>query len=121
MKKSKKQATATSRNIRITPRKARLVLDLIRNKDVSEMKDQLSVNPKKSAKLILKVLNSAIANAKQKELKIDDLTIDNATAGEGISMKRRWLKSRGRATVYKKTLSHVTITVSEKNIKGQEK
>lgn len=108
-----KQATAKIKSLKIAPRKVRLVLDLIRNKKAIDMLDMLKFSDKKAAKDIIKLIKAALASAKEIELDQEKLIISKAQADEGLSMKRRWLKSRGRATGYKKSFSHVTLCVSE--------
>lgn len=108
-----KLATARIKSLKIAPRKVRLILDMIRNKKAVEMMNMLKFSDKKAAKDIIKLINSALASAKEKEMDEEKLIISKAQADEGLSMKRRWLKSRGRATGYKKSFSNVTLCVSE--------
>jgi len=109
------EATATASHIRITPRKARLVLDLIRGKDVGEAIAILRHTPKGASPIIEKLLNSAIANAEHNyQLNPSNLKIAKAFANEGPTMKRFQPRSQGRAFRINKRTSHITLVVSEK-------
>jgi len=108
---------AEARNVRLTPRKARLVVDLVRDKDVNKALDTLSLLNKKAAPIIKKVINSALANAKHNfNLKGDNLYISKAYINAGSIMKRVNPKARGRADTIVKKLSHVTIYLSERKV-----
>ncbi len=102
-------------NLRISPRKVRLVIDLIRGLDVSEAKLQLNFLVKKSAKPILKLLDSAVANAKNNfKLNESDLYISEIFASEGPTLKRIMPRAMGRAFHIMKRTSHITIVLEEK-------
>jgi len=109
------EARATARYIRIAPRKARLVLDLIRGKDVEEAFAILRHTPKAASPIIEKLLNSAIANAEH-NYKMDPtkLKIVKAYADEGPIMKRYQPRARGQAFRINKRTSHITLVVAEK-------
>jgi len=109
-------------NLRISPRKVRLVIDLIRGLDVSEAKIQLNFLVKKSAKPILKLLDSAVANAKN-NFKLDEsnLYISEIFASEGPTLKRIMPRAMGRAFHIRKRTSHITIVLDEKVIKTDKK
>jgi large subunit ribosomal protein L22 len=102
-------------NLRISPRKVRLVIDLIRGLDVSEAKLQLNFLVKRSSKPILKLLDSAIANAKN-NFKLDEsnLYISEIFASEGPTLKRIMPRAMGRAFHIMKRTSHITIVLEEK-------
>ena len=109
------EAKASVSHIRIAPRKVRLVLDLIRGKDVGEAIAILRHTPKASSPVIEKLLNSAIANAEHNyQLNPSNLKISQAFANEGPVMKRFQPRSQGRAFSIKKRTSHITLVVSEK-------
>ena len=109
------EAKATATHIRITPRKARLVLDLIRGKDVGEAIAILRHTPKAASPIIEKLLNSAIANAEHNyQLSTSNLKVTKAFANEGPTMKRFQPRSQGRAFRINKRTSHITLVVSEK-------
>lgn len=106
---------AKLRYLRIAPRKVRLVLDLIRGKDVLSAAAQLEHLPKGSSRPLLKLLKSAEANAEH-NFKLDpkSLIIRQAFADEGPKLKRYQPHAFGRATVVMKRSSHVTIILSPK-------
>ena len=110
------EAYAIAKGVRIAPRKARLVIDLIRNKDVIEADHILSNLNKEAARIIRKVLTSATANA-ENNLGLDkaNLYVKEAYVNEGQTMKRARMGSRGHVDPIKKRTSHITVVVSEKN------
>jgi len=105
--------TARLRYLRIAPRKVRLVADLIRGKSVEEAQTVLSFTTKKAAQTLLKLLNSAIANAKNLELDPANLYIAKILVDEGPKYKRWIARARGRADQIQKKTSHVTIVLDE--------
>ena len=110
------EAKAIARGLRIPPRKARLVIDLVRGKNVAEA-DRICRNYNSSAaRLTLKVLTSAVANA-ENNLGLDKtkLYVSKAYVDEGQTLKRMKFGSRGHVDPIKKRTSHITIVVSEKN------
>ncbi len=109
------EARAIAKTVRIAPRKARLVIDLIRNKDVKEADKILANLNKESARLIRKVLTSACANA-ENNLGLDknNLYVKEAYINEGVTMKRMRFGSRGRVDPIRKRTSHITVVVSDK-------
>ena len=109
------EARATAKEVRTVPRKARLVIDLIRGKSVKEADIILKNLNKESARLIRKVLISAVANAEH-NLGLDktNLYVKEAYVNEGQTMKRMKFGSRGHVDPIKKRTSHITIVVSEK-------
>ncbi len=110
------EARAIAKNVRTVPRKARLVIDLIRGKSVAEADKILKNLNKESARLIHKVLVSATANAENNlGLKKENLVIEKAFIDEGLVMKRMKFGSRGHVDPIKKRTSHITIVVSDKN------
>ena len=110
------EARAIAKTVRIAPRKARLVIDLIRNKSVIEADHILSNLNKEAARIISKVLTSATANA-ENNLGLDknNLYVKEAYVNEGQTMKRARMGSRGQVDPIKKRTSHITVVVSEKN------
>ena len=110
------EAKAIAKGIKIAPRKARLVIDLVRGKNVIEADIILSNMNKEAARLIRKVLTSATANATNNlGLKKENLIVKEAYINEGQVMKRMKFGSRGHVDPIKKRTSHITIVVSEKN------
>lgn len=109
------EAKALAKTIRIAPRKARLVINLIRNKKVTEAELILSNLNKEAARIIKKVLNSAVANA-ENNLSLDKnkLYVKEAYVNEGATLKRARMGSRGHVDPIKKRTSHITIIVSDK-------
>lgn|SRR5690606_1865988 len=110
------EAKAVARKVRIAPRKARLVIDLIRGKHVSEADSILRNLNKEAARIIHKVLVSAVANA-DNNLKLDKekLYVTKALVNEGQTLKRIRFGSRGHVDPILRRTSHITIVVSEKN------
>ena len=110
-----KTATAMTRNARISPYKLRQVLELIRGKSAAKAVVILKFSNKRAAGIILKVLNSAMANAEHNYgMDIDKLYVHEAFADQGPMMKRFRPVSMGRAHPYVHKLSHVTITLGER-------
>ena len=109
------EARAIAKNVKIAPRKARLVIDLVRGKDVIEADIILSNLNKEAARLIRKVLTSAVANAENNlGLDKENLFVSEAYINEGITLKRMKFGSRGHVDPIKKRTSHIKIVVSEK-------
>lgn len=107
-------ARATAKTVRITARKARLVLDLIRNKSVGEAIAILENTPRSASPVIEKVLKSAIANAEHNfDLDVTRLYISKAYADEGPTMKRYRPRAKGAASGINKRTSHITVEVKE--------
>jgi len=116
------QVTAKLKYLRVTARKTREVIDLIRDKTATEAKVLLSFALRKSAIPVLKLLNSAITSAKN-DLSIDEenLYISKITVDEGPTLKRWHAMSRGRAYPIMKRSVHITIILSEINPKKEAK
>lgn len=109
------QAKAIAKQVRIAPRKVRLVVDLIRGKQVGEAVAILRHTPKAASPVVEKVLNSAIANAEHNyEMDVNNLVISEAFVDEGVTLKRFRPRAMGRASRINKRTSHITIVVSEK-------
>ncbi len=110
-----KDAKAIARHVRISPRKARAVIDLIRGKDLREAEAILKFTVHKGTESIGKVLQSAAANAEHNfEMNRDALFVKEAYVDGGPVMKRVMPRAMGRADIIKKRTSHITIVVSEK-------
>ena len=107
------EAKAIARYVRVTPRKADQVLQLIRGMRVDLAAEMLAFTPKHIARTIRKVLHSAVANAVAMEGKInvESMHVKQATAGAGPTMKRILPRAQGRATPILKRTSHITIVV----------
>ena len=108
-------AKAMARTVRVSPRKTRLVLDLIRGKNVADAIAILKFTPNKAARVVEKVLNSAIANAENNfDLDVENLVVSEAFVNEGPTMKRFRPRAKGSASPINKRTTHVTVVVSEK-------
>ena len=106
------EAKATAKYIRVSPRKARLVIDLIRGKKLREAEAILRFTPNRSAEAIAKVLKSAAANAENNlNLVKDELIVTKAYIDEGTSLKRFKPRSHGRADRMVHRTSHITVVV----------
>ncbi len=106
---------AQARYVRTSARKARLVCDHIRGKDVAEARAILAYTPRAASKAWSKLLESAVANAEHNhELLGDDLRIAAVHADEGPTLKRFRPRAMGRATRIRKRTSHLTITLTPK-------
>ncbi|MDP2741368.1 MAG: 50S ribosomal protein L22 [bacterium] len=110
------EITAKLRNLRTAPRKVRQVIDLVRGKKAIEAQSILLFTVNKSARHVLKLLNSAIASARH-DFSLDEsnLYISRIIADEGPKMKRSHPMSRGRAYPIEKRTSHITLILSEIN------
>jgi large subunit ribosomal protein L22 len=108
---------ALARFVRVPPRKARLVLDRIRGQAVGEALATLQATPRSAARLVEKVLRSAIANAEHNHevRRLDDLRVVEAAADDGPSMKRVQPRAMGRAFFIKHRTSHLRISVSDED------
>ena len=109
------QAMAVARNIRVSPRKLNLVAQSIRGKKVDRALTELTFSPKRIARDVKKVLQSAIANAENNhDLDVDDLVVAEASVGKNLVMKRFHARARGNAGGIEKFFSQITIVVEEK-------
>lgn len=109
------QAKAVVKSVRIAPRKVRLVVDLIRGKDVGQAISILRHTQRGASPIVEKVLNSAIANAEHNyELDPDNLIVSEVYVGEGATLKRFRPRAQGRASSINKRTSHITVVVTEK-------
>lgn len=108
------EAKATLSNYRQSPRKVRVVADLIRGKGAEDAVVTLSFVPKRSSGPIQKLLNSAIANAKNLGVPVENLVVKEIRVDGGKILYRRLPMSRGRAFTIRKRTSHLTLTLAEK-------
>ena len=109
-----KRPHAIARYVRISSRKVKIVIDLIRGKKVDEALAILMYTPKSAAPVALKLLNSAIANAENNlELNRDSLYVAETYANQGPTLKRYWARSHGRADMIHKRTSHITIVLDQ--------
>ena len=115
-------AFASARYVRITPMKARRVVDMVRGMSVEEARPLLKFAPQAAAETVLKVLNSAVANAETTEgLATNDLVISVAQVDEGPTMKRWRPRAQGRATRINKRTSHITLVVQPAEVAATAK
>ena len=109
------EAKATAKTVRIAPRKIRLVLDLVRGKDVEEAEAILKFMPNYGAEVAAKVLKSAVSNAvNNHQLAENRLYVKACYADEGQTMKRYRARAKGSAAPIMKRTSHVTFIVAER-------
>ena len=106
------EAKATVKYVRISPQKARRVVDLVRGRQVEEARRILRFSPLGASKTIEKALNSAVANAEQQPgVVAQNLVVDRAWVDEGPTLKRWRPRAYGRATKILKRTSHITLVV----------
>lgn len=106
---------AVAKTVRLSPRRARLVLDLVRGKDVAEAAAILKFTPNYAAEVASKVLKSAVSNAvNNHQLTESKLYVKACYADEGITMKRFRARAKGSAAPIMKRTSHVTFIVAER-------
>lgn len=105
-----KEVSATLRNLQISPRKVRLIADLIRGMAVEDARIQLAFSQKQAARPVLKLLNSAVANADHNfNLDVSTLRVKAIMVNEGPMLKRFTPRAFGRATMIRKRMSHIHI------------
>ena len=111
-----KRPRAVAKYVRISSRKVKVVIDLIRGKQVGEARAILLNTPKAASEPVIKVLDSAVANAENNlEMSRENLYVAEVYANQGPTLKRYWARSHGRADLIKKHTSHITIVLDQKN------
>jgi large subunit ribosomal protein L22 len=109
------EARAVARYVRVSPRKARLVVDLIRGKKIDDARAILKFSPRAAAEIVEKVLNSAVANAERNlHLKSEELIVGSTFVDEGPTLKRIRPRAMGRAFRINKRTSHITVVVKQR-------
>ncbi|MBU0595828.1 50S ribosomal protein L22 [Candidatus Bipolaricaulota bacterium] len=109
------EARAVAKYIRVSPRKARLLADAIRGKDVDEALRIVQMSTKKAARPIRKTLESAIANAENNfDVAVDDLYVKIAMIDMGRALRRMRPRAYGRADIIRRPTSHITIVVGDR-------
>ena len=113
------EVKAIARYIRVSPRKIRLLMREIRGKKVEESLNLLAFAPQRGAPILRKLINSAIANAKQyPDTDVDNLFIKHLFADEGPTLKRFRPRAMGRAARIRKRTSHLTVILDESTVKS---
>ncbi|MBQ3761311.1 MAG: 50S ribosomal protein L22 [Clostridia bacterium] len=106
---------ATVKNVRISSRKVKIVIDLIRGKKVDDALAILEFTPKSAAPVVKKLLESAIANGENNlSMSRDQLYVAEIYANQGPTFKRYWPRSHGRADMILKRTSHITVVLDQK-------
>lgn len=114
------KATAQLRYLRVAPRKVRFVADLIRRLPVSEAEAELMLLPRKSSEHLLKLLRSALANARAGKMNAGKLFISEIRVDEGPKLKRMMPRAQGRGALIQKKMSHITLVLSEGGKTGRD-
>jgi len=110
---------AQAKYVRVTPRKVREVVDLIRGKSVADARSTLFFANRGAAQVVAKVLNSAVANAENNDnLSADDLFVKEARVDEGPTLKRWQFRAMGRVNRIRKRTSHITIAVEQREVRS---
>nr|Q50266.1 RecName: Full=Large ribosomal subunit protein uL22; AltName: Full=50S ribosomal protein L22 [Aster yellows phytoplasma]pir/A41839/ ribosomal protein L22 - Oenothera mycoplasma-like organism [Oenothera phytoplasma]AAA25329.1 rpl22 [Phytoplasma sp.] len=108
-----KKPKAIARKVSIAPRKARLVVDLIRGKNIAQAQAILTFTPKVAAPVILKLLNSAVSNAVNNlKLNREQLYVKEVFVNEGLRLKRMFPRAKGSGDMIKKRTSHITLVIT---------
>ena len=110
------EVKSTAKTLRIPPRKARIVIDLIRGKDAAEAAAILKFTPNVAAEAFGKVLKSAVANAvNNHDMDEEKLYVKACYANEGVTLKRFMPRAKGSASAIHKRTSHITVVVDERD------
>jgi large subunit ribosomal protein L22 len=115
------QVTAKLSNYRQSPRKVRTVANLVKGKKVPEAVNELTFLAKRAGDPLMKLINSAVANAKNLSLDTDSLFIKELRVDKGMVMKRSMPRARGRAFPINKRTSHVLVVLDTENPKAAKK
>jgi len=109
------EARAKLRYARLSPQKTRLVVDMVRGKQVQDALNILKFSPQKAAAIVSKLVSSAVANAEQKGVAdVDRLYVKTIMVDQGPALRRFLPRAQGRATRIRKPTSHVTVVLDEK-------
>lgn len=108
------EVRASTRFVRVSPQKARMVIDVIKGQPVERSLNLLKFMPQKAAGIIEKTIRSAVANADQRNLDVDTLVVRNVVADQGPMLKRYRARARGRGSRILKRTSHITVTLAER-------
>jgi len=108
------EATAKLSFVRLSPQKARLVIDMVRGKRVQEALNILKFSPQRAAEIVAKLVSSAVANAEQKGVDdVDRLFVKTIFVDQGPVLRRFMPKGRGSASRIRKPTSHITVVLGE--------
>lgn len=107
------QATAKWKYVRASPQKVRLVADLVRGLPAEEALALLRRTNKRAARQVIKVLDSAVANADDRGGNPDELVVDSIVVNEGPRLRRMRAAARGRSSPYRHRMSHIVVTLSD--------
>ena len=107
------QHTVQVKYLRVTPRKARAISDLIRGLSANEAEARLMLQSRRAAQPLLKLLRSGVAGAKERKLNLDHLYVESIRVDQGPMLKRYLPRARGSASPIQKKTSHITLTLSE--------
>ena len=107
------ETRAQAKFIRIAPRKVQVIIPAIKGRKVEEAISLLQFMPKKGARILNKILHSAVANAEQNKVDIDTLVVKTVMVDNGPSLKRFRPRAMGRATPILKRTSHITVLLEE--------
>ncbi|MCL2339846.1 MAG: 50S ribosomal protein L22 [Actinomycetia bacterium] len=108
------EARAQARYVRVSPRKARLVIDMIRGQKVPRAREILKFSDRNVAEVVEKCLNSAVANAEREGTKAENLLVKTTYADEGPTLKRFRPRAKGSASRIRKRTCHITVIVGTK-------
>lgn len=109
------ESSAKLSSIRLSPRKTRLVVDMVRGRGIQEALNILNFSPQPSAKLVAKLLKSAVANAEQKGASdLDKLFVKAISVDGGAVLKRFTPRAMGRASKIRKPTSHISVVLADK-------
>ena len=109
------ETQAKLRNVRLSPQKARLVVDMVRGKGIQEALNILQFSPQKTAPILSKLLKSAVANAEQKGVPdVDQLFVKTVMVDQGPVLRRFMPRAQGRASRIRKPTSHITVVLDVK-------
>ncbi|MCL2632629.1 MAG: 50S ribosomal protein L22 [Coriobacteriia bacterium] len=108
------EAKAHARYVRVSPRKARMVIDMIRGQEVPRAREILQFSDRNVSEVIEKCLNSAVANAEREGVRAENLIVTTTYADEGPTLKRWRPRARGSAARIRKRTCHITVVVGTK-------
>jgi len=108
------EARTRAKYVRTAPRKIRLIGDMIRGKKVEDASNLLRFTPKRAARLVEKVLKTAVANAENSDMDTDNLFVSTVYVDQGPTLKRWRARAMGRAVMIRRKTSHITIVLKER-------